>query len=72
MDALRPGILGNNREAFAKRYCNRKLVPVRRRGRDAMTYDNSGLSHGQELHMLLKKVGRSFHSSVLCELDFLL
>ena len=57
IDCLRPGLLGPTRDAFAMRYCNRRLVPVGRRGATRLKYDNSGLSHAVELHMLLKEVG---------------
>ncbi len=56
VDALRDGLLGKTRNAFSKRYCDRKTVPVGKSGAHHMSYDNSGLSHGKELHMLLKKV----------------
>ena len=60
MDAIRSGMLGRSREAFAKRYCNRKLVPAGKLGDTRMRYDCSGLSHARELHLLLKQV-RKFY-----------
>ncbi len=57
VDAIRPGLLGKNRDAFAIRYCARKLVPVRNsNGETKRKYDNSGLSYPKELHALLKQV----------------
>lgn len=57
VDALRPGLLGPNREAFAHRYCNRRLVPVfGRGGAQRMKWCNTGLAHAAELHALLKQV----------------
>jgi len=57
VDAIRPGLLGKTRDAFAIRYCARKLVPVRSSGGESKRkYDNSGLSHPKELHALLKQV----------------
>ena len=50
------GLLGKNREAFSTRYCHRKLVPVGKSGEIRMKYDNSGLLHAKELHLLLKQV----------------
>jgi hypothetical protein len=56
VDALRPGLLGKTRDAFAIRYCARKLIPVRSGSDAKKKYDNSGLSHAKELHDLLKQV----------------
>ena len=57
VDALRPGLLGKTRDAFALRYCARKLVPVRGPGGETRKkYDNSGLGHPKELHALLVQV----------------
>lgn len=57
VDALRPGLLGVNREVFANRYCNRRLIPVfGRSGAQRMKWSNTGLTHAAELHALLKQV----------------
>ncbi len=57
VDALRPGLLGRDREAFAHRYCNRRLIPViSRGGAPRMKWCNTGLAHAAELHALLKQV----------------
>lgn len=56
VDGIRSGILGKNRDAFSKRYCNRRLIPAGKSGNVSMTYDNSGLSYARELHLLLKQV----------------
>lgn len=63
MDTLKPGLLGRNREAFAARYCNRRLVRSAPRGMgahaaDMKHWDNSGLSHAPELHALLSQVAQ--------------
>ncbi|KAK9812930.1 hypothetical protein WJX72_005929 [[Myrmecia] bisecta] len=55
VDAIRPGLLGFSREAFAQRYCNRRLVACGRRGEDRKRWDNSGLARAGELHSLLKQ-----------------
>ncbi|KAK9866369.1 hypothetical protein WJX84_005962 [Apatococcus fuscideae] len=57
VDALRPGLLGPNREVFAQRYCARRLVPVWQGGHrtDQRKWDNSGLARATELHLLLKQ-----------------
>ena len=57
MDALRPGLLGAAREAFAARYCGRHLAPVSARGGAMrLRWCNTGLAHAGELHALLKQV----------------
>ena len=56
VDALRPGLLGAPRDAFAHRYCARHTVPVGRSGVQRLRWCNTGLSHGPELHALLKQV----------------
>ena len=58
VDALRPGLLGKDRAAFAYRYCNRRLIPVGRQGSNTKKFDNSGLSRAGELHALLKEVSQ--------------
>lgn len=55
MDALRPKLLGLNREAFSFRYCGRRLVPVGKSGHQSMKWCNTGLAHATELHTLLKQ-----------------
>ena len=57
VDALRPGLLGATRDEFARRYCARHKVPVRgREGAHYLKWCNTGLSHGRELHAVLKQV----------------
>ncbi|KAK9794347.1 hypothetical protein WJX73_008577, partial [Symbiochloris irregularis] len=60
VDTIKPGLLGRNREAFAARYCNRRLVRSAPRstsshGADLKHWDNSGLTHAPELHALLSQ-----------------
>ena len=55
VDMLRPGLLGPSREAYAARYCSRRLVPVARSA-EQRRWDNGGLSHAHELHALLSQV----------------
>ena len=55
VDALRPGLLGRDRVSFAMRYCDRRLVPLRRGGETRAKYITNGLSHAGELHALLKQ-----------------
>ena len=55
MEALRPGLLGGSREAFAARYCARRLVPVSGGEPGRLRWFNGGLAHAAELHALLKQ-----------------
>ena len=65
VDALQPGILGNGREMFAHRYCNRRLVrKLQRSNTDEFHWDNSGVSHAPELHALLTQVPENFNFDV--------
>ena len=56
MDVLRPGLLGVDRHTFTFRYCARHLIPVDQDGAQYLKWCNTGLSHGRELHALLKQV----------------
>lgn len=49
MDALRPGILGAKRDAFAARYCDRRLVPCTAfaTGQTRYKWSNAGEGDGQ-------------------------
>jgi len=55
VEALRPGLLGGSREAFAARYCARRLVPVSGGEPGRLRWFNGGLAHAAELHALLKQ-----------------
>ena len=57
VDVLKPGLLGAGRDAFAARYCSRRLMRMTRRSKDSRRrWDNSGVSHAPELHALLAQV----------------
>ena len=66
VDALRPGLLGASKRAFAETYCDLKLVSTT----SGPSYDRSGGSRLQELHALLTKevMIRRLKSQVLCDL----
>eukprot|EP00803_Ostreobium_quekettii_P008937 evm.model.scf_153.2 EVM.evm.TU.scf_153.2 scf_153:8261-20215(-) len=53
IDALRPGLLGKNKEQFAFRYCARRLVPSL--DESSKRWDNSGGCRLQELHHVLMR-----------------
>ena len=59
VDTLRAGLVGKTRDVFARRYCNRRLIPVGKQGEARLKNDNNGLSHSKELHLLLKQVSFS-------------
>ena len=52
---IRPDLLPKDRALFGSIYCDRKLVPNPFMGPNAKRYDYSGVSRGQELHILLKQ-----------------
>ena len=66
VDALRPGLLGASKRAFAETYCDLKLVSTT----SGPSYDRSGGSRLQELHALLTKevMIRRLKSQVLRDL----
>lgn len=71
VDALRPKLVGNNRDTFSSTYCGRYQVPVPNRdGNRFFVYNNSGLARGPELHALLKQeiMMRRLKSDVLHQL----
>jgi SNF2 family DNA or RNA helicase len=53
---LRPGLLPADRAAFATAYCHRRLLPFfTAGGLGGQRWDHSGLTRGQELHVLLRQ-----------------